>query len=162
MFRRIIDHPNLEYVRLIASFVSTVYVFKQYVGQLTVVNGPSMLPTLNRSGDLCICDQFSAQILRHIKVGDIVTCYSPRNRNNIVCKRVKGLAGDVVEVKARNNWESDRKVTVPQGHVWLEGDNRELSIDSREYGPVPTSLITSKIALRIWPLSQFGPLDPLK
>lgn len=46
-------------------------------------------------------------------------------------------------------------VTVPRGHVWLEGDNFENSTDSRKYGPVPLGLIKGRVMLRLWPLSEF-------
>ena len=42
------------------------------------------------------------------------------------------------------------------GHVWLEGDNKEMSLDSRDYGPVPKGLITGKVFLTFWPLSCSG------
>jgi signal peptidase I len=43
-------------------------------------------------------------------------------------------------------------VVVPDGHVWLEGDNPSNSSDSRHYGPVPASLIVGRVLFRIWPL----------
>ena len=50
------------------------------------------------------------------------------------------------------------------GHVWLEGDNKEMSLDSRDYGPVPKGLITGKVFFTFWPLSRTGfitlPLRP--
>ena len=46
-------------------------------------------------------------------------------------------------------------VIVPRGHVWLEGDNSENSLDSRTYGPVPMGLIRSRILCRLWPPSDF-------
>lgn len=45
----------------------------------------------------------------------------------------------------------NKVICVPKGHVWLEGDNSENSIDSRTYGPVPMGLIQSRAFLRIHP-----------
>jgi len=40
---------------------------------------------------------------------------------------------------------------VPRGHVWLEGDNRNNSADSRTYGPVPQGLVRGRALCRVWP-----------
>jgi signal peptidase I len=42
--------------------------------------------------------------------------------------------------------------TIPDGYIWLEGDNALNSSDSRHYGPVPASLIVGRVVARIWPL----------
>lgn len=44
-----------------------------------------------------------------------------------------------------------KMIIVPKGHLWLEGDNSENSIDSRTYGPVPMGLIQSRAAFRLYP-----------
>lgn len=45
-------------------------------------------------------------------------------------------------------------IYVPNGHVWLEGDNSDNSLDSRNYGPVPMGLIQSRALVRIWPFNE--------
>lgn len=50
-----------------------------------------------------------------------------------------------------------RTIIVPKGHVWLEGDNSENSLDSRFYGPVPMGLIESRVFCRLLPIKQFTP-----
>lgn len=47
---------------------------------------------------------------------------------------------------------------VPDGHVWLVGDNLPWSRDSREYGPVPMGLIVGKVLAKAWPPSRIGPV----
>ena len=46
--------------------------------------------------------------------------------------------------------------TVSEGCVFVMGDNRNLSIDSRELGEMPSEAIVGKAILRIWPLNKFG------
>lgn len=49
-------------------------------------------------------------------------------------------------------------VVVPEGYVFVMGDNRNASSDSRVFGPIPVDLIIGKAILRIWPLNRVGTL----
>lgn len=48
----------------------------------------------------------------------------------------------------------NKVIFVPKGHVWLEGDNSDNSIDSRTFGPVPIGLIQSRAFVRLYPNPQ--------
>jgi signal peptidase I len=61
------------------------------------------------------------------------------------CCTVNGRATDV-----------PRPFTVPRGEYFVMGDNRSLSYDSRDYGPVPRSAILEQVVWLITPWSQFG------
>ena len=48
--------------------------------------------------------------------------------------------------------EPFRKLNVPSGYCWLEGDCPPFSLDSRHYGPIPLSWIRGRLVLRVWPI----------
>ena len=56
--------------------------------------------------------------------------------------------GDVVELQPRVGEEckkkKKKKITVPKGHVWVEGDNAACSVDSRHFGAVPVALLIGR------------------
>lgn len=111
--------------------------------------GVSMLPTFNYWGDWLFERKLSLSQLQTLKRGDLVTFRSPSSPMTLVCKRVIGLAGDVVNVDPIDLEMSKQHCLIPEGHVWVQGDNAAASIDSRTYGPLPMGLIQAKIVCRV-------------
>ena len=130
----------------LAKFGLYFYGVTTYVVDLTLCTGPSMEPTLNANSDLVLLDRVSPRLGR-IATGDIVVADSPTRPGETVCKRVAAVAGERIP----GSFFAD---VVPPGCVWLLGDNRRNSTDSRIYGPVPTDVIKGRVVLRIWPLDQ--------
>ncbi|OAL33516.1 hypothetical protein AYO20_07202 [Fonsecaea nubica] len=98
---------------------------------------------------------------KNIKAGDVVVFESPIFLRGIACKRVIGMPGDYVVrdpylsptvggAPIPGLYEGDAvreepvMIQVPEGHVWVAGDNLSYSRDSRFYGPLPMALITGK------------------
>ena len=95
-------------------------------------------------------------------------------------KRVIGLPGDHVVIKDGKVYINDQEfeesylqsgvvtdnghgnctdITVPENTVFVMGDNRSQSSDSRCFGCIPLEKIESKVWIRIWPLNLFGKID---
>jgi signal peptidase I len=120
--------------------------------------------------------------LAKIKEGFVAVGVLPNPAKQYLVKRVIGVAGDKVECCAKSkklmingveidepyifagNTPSDTKfnVTVPEGKVWVMGDHRGASADSRFHqddinqGMVPTSKVTGRVIGIIWPIKNLG------
>ena len=104
-----------------------------------------MSPTFNHHGDIALVERLSVHAGR-IRVGDVVVARSVQNVRHVVIKRVLGMEGDLVPVAGPRG---RRYVTVPEGHVWLQGDNYHNSTDSRTYGPVPVAMVLGKVFYKV-------------
>ncbi|XP_076230821.1 mitochondrial inner membrane protease subunit 1-like [Calliopsis andreniformis] len=140
--------------RVVCKFLSAsvqcaciVHCVCEYIGSLVMCVGPSMEPTLY-DNDVLITERISIT-LQKLKKGDIIISKCPSNPKQYICKRVVGLPGDKVK----------HGVIVPNGHVWLEGDNTNNSTDSRVYGPVPQGLLRGRAFCRILPLRDITFFD---
>jgi len=135
-------------------FLSIYYAISQYGFTVTTCIGPSMEPTFNTQGDVVLVDKFSYSVLgKRFEKGDVIIAICPYDTEKTVCKRVAATEGDVIltEYKGRQ-----LRVSVPEGHVWLLGDNQSNSTDSRYYGHVPEGLLRGRVVLKL--SSPFGQL----
>lgn len=128
-----------------------VMAWKQPLRPMVFV-GESMTPTY-RSGEFAL----TVPAKGDLKIGDIVIIDRP---NGTIVKRVASLPGDqIVQMRAGSDWIDGsnlrrsfvldspfgRLYTIPKGYVYVLGDNKEGSTDSRDFGPVPISSISRKI-----------------
>jgi signal peptidase I len=135
------------------------------------IYGESMNATL-KSGELVVSVKGSK-----FKTGDIVAFYY---NNNILVKRVMANSGDWVDIDLDGNVyvnqqlvdepylteksfgepDIDLPYQVPDERVFVLGDNRSVSVDSRHraVGCVTSEQIVGKIVFRIWPLTRIGPV----
>ncbi|GAA5859648.1 hypothetical protein JCM8547_006178 [Rhodosporidiobolus lusitaniae] len=89
------------------------------------------------------------------KPGDVVAMKSPLNPENLVIKRLIALPGTLVRTLPPY---LEKTVRVPQGHCWIEGDERFHSRDSSQLGPVPLGCMEGRVDWILWPPSRFGPV----
>jgi len=148
-----------EYV-ILAAFVYSVFWFIDvYVVSFSLVVGNSMQPLFNEHksafSNIVLVTRSVTHDFDLVRRGDVVIFSSTRDPSQLNIKRVIGLEGDVIKtVRYRKP-----KVTVPKGHVWLEGDNTNHSYDSNRVGPVPMGLIRGKATRIIWPPNRWNVLE---
>jgi signal peptidase I len=133
------------------------------------VRGTSMEPTF-REGEVLLSVRNPS-----VRRGDIVAFYYD---NKLLLKRVIAAAGDEVDIDdsgtvyvngtkldepyisaaSRGNCTTEFPCTVPDGRLFVLGDNRAVSVDSRSsaIGCIAEKSVAGKVILRIWPLGVFG------
>lgn len=137
-----------ERISLLIRLGSSIYLLQTNVLNTTMSIGPSMQPTLNASGDILLTEYLTPRHLP-LRRHDVVVCTKPTSPHVSILKRVQALPGEPVRV---HDAQRVRTLHVPPGHVWLEGDNKMQSTDSRQYGPVPLALVRGRVVARFWPL----------
>jgi signal peptidase I len=133
------------------------------------VEGRSMLPTI-ADGSHVVINTLAFRFGRQIARGDVVAFVQGDGEDRqVFLKRVVGLAGERVSlVHGRvkvdgvmleepygpiDDQTNMAPVTVPAGSVYVLGDDRPESNDSRAFGPVPVSSIVGKALFVVWPLA---------
>jgi len=147
---------------LIALFVNV------FIAQAAEIeSGPSMQPNLY-VGYRMMTEKIS-YYFHEPERGDIVIVEQPDGPNLV--KRVIGLPGEVIESSEGHTFINDEALDepwvsyfggryypparIPDGYVFIIGDNRPVSHDSRTIGPVPIEAIQGRVIFIYWPLSEF-------
>ncbi|MFC2342589.1 MAG: signal peptidase I [Negativicutes bacterium] len=163
-----------DWIVSIAIAVVLAFFIRYFIVELYLVDGPSMRPTL-QSAERLVVNKFIYRF-RPPERGEILVFRYPRDPSRDFIKRVIAVPGDTIEIrdgrvyvnaallnepyilsKTRGNYPL---ATVPDGHIFVMGDNRNNSEDSRfaDVGFVPFDLIKGKAMLVFWPVSQFKTL----
>ncbi len=165
-----------EWIKSIALAVIIAILIKTFLLNTTYVLGHSMFPTLDEK-DRLFTNKI-VYILGNPERGDIVVLKAPDDPDKDYIKRIIGIAGDIVEIKDGKvylNGEElsekylpedaytyeDIRVEVPEGEVFVLGDNREkmASKDSRYFGTISIEKIKGKAFFRYYPFDdRFGSL----
>lgn len=114
-------------------------------------------------------------LLRGPARGDIVVFHHPSGVHRDLVKRIIGLPGETIEIRAGIVYIDGRPLVepylagseapvgemaplrIPDGSYFVMGDNRNHSQDSRVIGPIPANLIVGRAMLTWWPYDRFGP-----
>ena len=150
---------------------------KTFVIQPYVVPSGSMIPAI-QINDRVLANKFVYLGSAGPAVGDVVVLDDPTGQFPMLIKRVIALGGQTVDfidgkllVDGHERIEpyvmgkptlpqmQDMPYVVPEGHVWVMGDNRTDSADSRTFGSVPESSVRGRAFWTYWPADRFGPLQ---
>ncbi len=161
---------NIGFFIYLLTVLLIAFGIRTFIGEPIRVDGDSMYPTL-RNGEQMIVEKLSYYVSPPER-GDIIVCYYPGFTISCV-KRVIGLPGDTIcvshgdvsingEPLDESAYWDDRirgnmdPLVVPEGTVFVMGDNRNNSSDSREesVGPIPFEKIVGKVVYVMWPLDS--------
>ena len=144
--------------------------FNVFVAQAMTIRGPSMVPSLTYAQQVLV-EKITYRFGGSPSRGDVVVVDRP-DESVLLVKRVVALAGETVAVQGgrvyvdgellAERWATlqggmDYPATrVPLDHIFVLGDNRRVSRDSRFFGAVPVRQISGRVRFSIWPFEWFG------
>ncbi len=161
--------------RDIAVAVVLALVIIVFLYQPVQVEGTSMAPLLSDQERIFI-NKFVYRF-EPIQRGDVVTFWYPLDRSKSFIKRVIGLPGDTIEIRAGELYVNGKHVPepyvpasyfddssygpirIPPDEYFVMGDHRDSSNDSRIFGPVQRKFIYGKAVFAYWPFREFGEIS---
>lgn len=165
----------LEFLATLVIAFLVAQAVRTWVIQPFVVPTGSMLPTIQLS-DQVLANKFVYRFESPAR-GDIVVLDDPTGQVGTLIKRVIATGGQTVDIRDKKVWIDDTALTEPYTHgqpnelgplpmpykvpadsVWVMGDNRTQSQDSRWFGAVPLSAVHGKAFFIYWPWARIGEL----
>lgn len=158
---------NLSFFIILVVVITSLILMRVFLIDWINVSGESMLPTL-QEGELLLVNK-TKHTGGNLQYGDIVIVKNPGSDIQIV-KRVIGKTGDTVEIQGGTLYVNGqpqsepylypeafgdmRPVTVAKGSIFVMGDNRNHSSDSREIGCIPDEKIVGTAMCVLFPFDQ--------
>lgn len=166
---------------ILALFIRTFFIqpFKIPSGsmRMTLVEGDRLMVNKLRYGPLIPFTKNRLPGFSKLKRGDIIVFVYPENPKKDFIKRLIALSGETVEIRNGKIYINDRlidetpikdihyynvgpygaenkKIKVPEGYVYVLGDNSESSRDSRYWGFVPGGNIIGRAEFIYWPIKR--------
>lgn len=167
----------IEWVAVIVGALVVALVVKTFLIQAFYIPSESMIPTLE-VGDRVLVNKLSYEF-GDLDRGDVIVFDRPGGpgADGIaeLIKRVVALPGETVEAHDNQVFVDGEPIEdgylpagtvttdfpptqIPEGQVWVMGDNRTASDDSRRFGPIPIDDIVGRAFVIIWPPTDVGTL----
>jgi signal peptidase I len=172
----------VEVIETLAITLVIFFVIQNFVARPFQVQQHSMERTFTQ-GDYVLVDRLTARWSPYAR-GQVVVFQPPptwTNRKDPFIKRVIGVGGDTVDVRDNGSvavngvvldepylFRNDAGLVepteagdqtrwvVPEGELFVMGDHRQMSEDSRVFGAIPVSSVIGRGVVRYWPFSEFG------
>lgn len=169
----------LDFLETIVVALSIFVVIYLFLMQPHEIKGSSMEPNFHDK-EYILTDKISYRLHTPVR-GDVVIFKALVNPDVDYIKRVIGISGDKVKVqngavfingeKLKEDYLKDPtflfpgsfmtdgvEITVPPENLFVMGDNRSHSSDSRQFGPIALKSVVGRAFLRYWPINSFGVL----
>lgn len=161
----------LAWVFVVLEVVLALFLLFSFVLSPVRVNGSSMAPTLTQ-GEVLLIDKISL-FLRTPPRGSMVTFSNPDTGEELI-KRIIAMPGETIQIKEGNVYINGRlldeslyspgaaeefdALVVPQGSVFVMGDDRAESLDSRDerIGCIPLGELDGRVRFRVSPFSKIA------
>jgi signal peptidase I len=166
----------VEWAAVIVGALVIALLVKTFLLQAFYIPSSSMEPTL-KIGDRVLVNKLSYH-MHDIHQGDIVVFERPPGVSETAAikdliKRVIALPGQTVEARSGTVYVNGKALAetylpsgttttnlprqkVPAHHIWVMGDNRGNSRDSRFFGAIDEDLVVGRAFVRVWPIGHFG------
>jgi signal peptidase I len=172
-------HLIRETLETIVPAILIALLINLFLAQATRVYGQSMEPNLHTDQRLIVEKLSYNRFFRHYlslqgpQQGDVVVIHLDAQDGELLIKRVIGLPGDLVEIHDGQVFVNGQPLNepylssgvtsgfhgptiVPPLHIFVLGDNRSFSNDSRNFGTVPLKEVVGRAWFSYWPPNQIG------
>jgi len=166
-----------DFLKIFLIALAIIIPVRYYLFQPFIVTGQSMVPNF-LDGQYLIIDEISPRFADYER-GEVVVIHSPQDPGQFFIKRLIGLPGETVQISGgrvtiKNSEHSsgftleedylpdgvttfgNMQITLGPEEVFVLGDNRVASSDSRVFGPIKRSSIVGKVFFRAFPLDKVG------
>jgi len=177
----------IEWAAVIVGALAVALLIKTFLFQAFYIPSESMTPTLNENDRILVYKLDKSPERGDLMVFERPPA-APANEVNELIKRAIALEGETISLSDNTIFIDDQRLIEPylnegvvttgrvwsagcanpqgdgtscevaEGHVFMMGDNRGNSIDSRSFGPVDLDLMVGRALLRVWPVGEFGRL----
>ncbi|HEX4905255.1 MAG TPA: signal peptidase I [Acidimicrobiales bacterium] len=165
----------VEWVAIIVGALAVALIVKTFLIQAFFIPSLSMYPTLDE-GDRVLVNKLSYK-LHDVHRGDLVVFERPKGQPESeikdLIKRVIGLPGETIEAREGTVYIDGKALeesylvdgittdnlprqVIAKGHVFVMGDNRSDSADSRVFGAIDEDSIVGRAFVRVWPIPELS------